>query len=328
MLLVCLNAGSATQQAVHETGAFGVNILAEHQGHLAERFAGRAGDRFRDVAVRAGHTGVPVLAEALAVLECRVAETVQGGTHRVFLADVVHAEAREGSPLAYFRGRFGRFELAQDAEVYRELRELVLSREAGPDQPLDVDRLAARLRAPHSSVHYALTRLVADGLVLRDADRGHVVAPLDVRTSDDVHDAKLAMELGALELTVGRLDPARLAELRRLAEETVPLVEDGRFTDVTAYVEANTRFHAALIEATGVAALVDAYRRLSVHDLMTRALAAGPRLAADHLATDHLELVAAYERADTEAAKRIVVAHNDRAKATQRAGIERAGGRL
>jgi hypothetical protein len=55
--------------------------------------------------VRVGHGGVPLLEDALAVVECQVSEVVSGGTHRVFLARVVQAEAGHGSPLRYFRGK-------------------------------------------------------------------------------------------------------------------------------------------------------------------------------------------------------------------------------
>jgi flavin reductase (DIM6/NTAB) family NADH-FMN oxidoreductase RutF/DNA-binding GntR family transcriptional regulator len=327
LLLVCLNMKSSTQEAVHAAGAFAVNILAEHQGDVADRFARSGPDKFAGVAVRTGRIGLPVLADALAVVECRVAETVTAGTHRVFLAQVLHAEAGEGSPLAYFRGKFGRFELAQDAEVYRQMRQLVLDRAFGPGQLLDVQQLSERLGGSLSSVYYALTRLVAEKLVVRDAEHGHVVAPLDVATSDDVHDAKLAMELGAAELTVGRLSADQLAEFRRLAEATAPLIEDGRLTDVDGYVNANMRFHAYQIAVTGIAALVDAYDQLSLQDLMTRALSS-QMTASDDLIEDHRRLVGAYERADLDAVKQILIAHTERAKATQRAGIERAGGRL
>jgi len=44
------------------------------------------------------------------------------------------------SPLAYFRGRFGRIELMQDAEAYRQLRELILSRQVSADERLDLER--------------------------------------------------------------------------------------------------------------------------------------------------------------------------------------------
>jgi flavin reductase (DIM6/NTAB) family NADH-FMN oxidoreductase RutF/DNA-binding FadR family transcriptional regulator len=328
MLLVCLNAASRTQEAVLGSGRFAVNILAHDQGGLAARFAGSSAvDKFDGVPVHDGQTGVPLLDGALAVVECVVSEAVTGGTHRVFLARVVHAEAGEGSPLAYFRGQFGKLEMAQDADAYQRLRSMVLTRSLPPNAPLPVDQLAERISSPVSSVYYALTRLVGDNLVTRDADRGHVVRPVDAAASDDAHDAKLAIELGAADLTVGRLDAQQLAEFRRLAETTGTYIASGHFTDVQAYVEANTAFHAYPIAAGGSSALLDSYRQLSLSDLMTRALSTDIKVS-DHLVADHRALVDAYERADLAAAKAIIVAHNERAKATQRAGIDRAGGEL
>jgi flavin reductase (DIM6/NTAB) family NADH-FMN oxidoreductase RutF/DNA-binding GntR family transcriptional regulator len=326
-LLVCLNTASGTQEAVRQAGIFGVNILAEHQGDVADRFARPGPDKFADLAVRIGRTGVPLLADTLATVECRVVEMVTAGTHRVFLAQVVQAEAGEGSPLAYFRGRFGRLELSQDAEVYRRIREMVLDREVRPNTSLDIQVLAERLGVSPSAVYYALTRLVGERLVVRDAERGHVVAPLDVATSDDANDAKLAMELGAADLTVGRLSRDQLRELRARADATTPLVSGGEITDVPGYAEANMRFHLYLIEVTGIAALVTAYRQLSLPELMIRALS-GDIAAGDGLVDDHQRLVDAYERGELEEVRHIIRQHNERAKAAQRAGIERAGGQM
>lgn len=328
MLLVCLNAASPTQEAVARSGRFAVNILAEHQGALAERFA-RSGsdDKFAGLEARSGRTGVPLLPDVLATVECRVTEVVTGGTHRVFLAEAVHAEATDASPLAYFRGKFGKFELGQDAEVYRRLRRFVLDRRFGPGEPLPVESLATLLAAAPSSVYYALTRLVGDRLVSRDAQWGHVVTPLDVDTSDDAHDARLAIELGAAELVADRLSREQLATLRDLATAAAAHVRDGRFQDVDAYIDANHAFHRFLVDATGVRALVEAYEQLSLPDLMARALP-GETDTDPHLVADHFDLVESLERADLPAVRRVLTAHNERAKATQRAGIERRGGRL
>jgi flavin reductase (DIM6/NTAB) family NADH-FMN oxidoreductase RutF len=264
MLLVCLNAGSTTQEAVHRSGRFAVNILAEHQGHIAERFA-RPGsdDKFAGIDASTGRTGVPVLAGVLATVECRVAEVVGGGTHRVFLAEAVHAEATEGAPLAYFRGKFGKFELGQDAEVYRRLRRMVLGREIGPGEAVAVEPLAAQLSVPPASVYYALTRLVGDKLVSRDPQRGHVVTPLDAAASDDAHDARLAIELGAAELVAGRLSAEQLAQLRELAAATGTHVHDGRFGDVEGFIGASHAFHRFLVDATGSRSLGEAQDRKS-----------------------------------------------------------------
>src|ERR1700735_2366891 len=128
MIVTCLNAASATQEAVRQAGAFAVNILAEDQEHLAGLFARPGADPFLDLPCEPGITGAPLLAGARALLECQVVQEVRGGSHRVLLANVVRAIAGEGSPLAYFRGRFGRIELIQDAEAYRQVRHLILTR--------------------------------------------------------------------------------------------------------------------------------------------------------------------------------------------------------
>lgn len=321
MMLVCLNMNSRTQQAVRDAGHFAVQVLDDRQAWLAERFAKpSAGDKFDGVALREGRVGAPVLADALAVVECRVREAVTGGTHRVFLADVVHAEARDGSPLAYFRGKFGSLELAQDAKVYAALRRQLLDGKLRPDQDLEVDALSADHGAGASSVHYALTRLVGEGLVLRSAERGYTVTPLDAARSDDAFDARLAIELGAAEMSVGRVSLEQLAEFRALAVASVPVLEDGRLADVDAHVSANVAFHAYLVALAGSPALEQAYERLSIADLMTRALTPG-RSVDPHMADEHLALVDAYDRADGVEARAVITAHNAHAKAQQRADL-------
>ena len=328
MLLACLNTASRTQEVVTRTGVFAVNILAHGQGDLAARFA-RSGlpDKFDGVGVRRGQTGVPLLDGALAVIECRVAEVVTGGTHRVFLGRVVHAEAGEGSPLAYFRGRFGKLEVDGDTQAYDQLRRMVLSRELLPDTVLDVDELAARMKTAAASVYYALTRLAGDNLIERDPDRGHVVRRVDAAAVDDAHDGKLAIELGSAEMTVGRLSESQLDEFERLADVTAQHLSDGHFTDVFAYIEANEAFHTHPIAAAGITSLLEAYRRLSLPDLMTRTLSTGIEVS-ERLIDDHRQLVDAYRRGDRAEVKRIIVRHNELGKATQRAAIAQAGGEL
>ena len=328
MLLACLNTSSRTQDVVTRTGVFAVNILAHDQGELAARFA-RSGlvDKFDGVGFRRGATGVPLLDGALAVVECRVAEVVTGGTHRVFLGRVLHAEATEGSPLAYFRGRFGKLEIDGDTQAYDQLRRMVLTRQLLPDTVLDVDGLAERMKTAASSVYYALTRLAGDNLIERDPDRGHVVRRVDVAAVDDAHDGKLAIELGSAEMTVGRLSEAQLDEFEQLADLTAQHLSGGHFTDVMGYIEANETFHTYPIAACGISSLLEAYRRLSLPDLMNRTLSADIEVS-ERLLDDHRQLVDAYRRGDLAEAKRIIMRHNELGKATQRAAIEQAGGQI
>ncbi|MBS1888553.1 MAG: flavin reductase family protein [Actinobacteria bacterium] len=117
MLLVCLKQDSATGAAIARGGRFAVNILHEGQAELARRFATKGPGKFDGVAVLEGAAGMPLIADALAQVECEVAEEVVGGTHSVFLAHVLGAAAAGGRPLAYFRGRFGRLRPAVESDA-------------------------------------------------------------------------------------------------------------------------------------------------------------------------------------------------------------------
>lgn len=110
MVLVCVNKSTGTCHAISRTKVFGVNILQEHQGDLARKFAQPQTDKYRDTDFTVGELGVPLLQDVLAHLECRVVEEITGGTHSVFLAEVQMAEAYAHTPLVYYRGKFGSFQ--------------------------------------------------------------------------------------------------------------------------------------------------------------------------------------------------------------------------
>jgi 4-nitrophenol 2-monooxygenase / 4-nitrocatechol 4-monooxygenase, reductase component len=251
MLLACLNNLSPTQSAITHSRAFAVNILAEGQHELARHFAQRSDDKFTGVAIRRGISGIPLLVDALAVLECEVSDDVIGGTHRVFLARVRRATARPGSPLAYFRGSFGRIELDLSAQALRVIRERVIMRRIPLDTPIEVPPLAHELQLPAPHVHQALLTLQAEGLVSRRDPDELVVTPVDRRLAHEAFRARTAIELGAAELTVGEVSPEQLRRLREHVEATEGLIADGHFLDSGAYIEANASLHEYLVSLAG-----------------------------------------------------------------------------
>lgn len=107
LILVCLNKTTSTAQLVEEAGVFGVSFLSETQVEVSNRFAGytqlpEGEDRFDTVAIHTGDTGVPLLSEAVAWLECRVYAIHDGGTHHIIIGEVLAAERREDvMPLIY-----------------------------------------------------------------------------------------------------------------------------------------------------------------------------------------------------------------------------------
>ena len=125
MLLICVNKTSNTQKAIAQSQVFAVNILRENQSEVARQFASSRSDKVGGLSILYGELGAPLLGGALATIECRVTEEVTGGTHSVFLAEVKTAQAAEGMPLTYFRGRMGRFALmsgASGASLWRDMQ--------------------------------------------------------------------------------------------------------------------------------------------------------------------------------------------------------------
>lgn len=325
MLVACVNKQTGTENAISHSGAFAVNILDEDQGEMAMRFARPDTDKFRGVEVSYGELGEPVLDGVLAHLECRVAEQVTGGTHSVFLAEVQRAHAREGTPLAYFRGKLGRFTAAEDEAIYGQLRQQLLTRELPLGQPLDPEGLAHGLDAPLQSVYGALARLGSEGLVSREDD--YLVNPIDADVLAEAMDARCAIEIGAAEKAVGNVSREDLSRLREKAEATVPHVQNGRFVDFDAYMETNREFHEFVISLAGNDMLLSTYRQLGATTAMLRSLHGSYR-ASDSMTRDHVRLVEAFEAEDLAATKRVVHDHAENAKEIGRRAIEGVGGRI
>jgi benzoate/toluate 1,2-dioxygenase reductase component len=133
-------------------------------------------------------------------------------------------------------------------------------------------------------------------------------------------DARMALELGAMELMMNRLTKEQLAEYRILAEMAGTSLGGERFVDAAGFSAANAAFHDYLFACTGNQFLREAYARLEVQGLMDKILRSG-HWVDGAVADDHLDLVAAFERGDQEAAHRCIVAHNEHAKATMRAAV-------
>src|SRR6478735_716824 len=87
-----------------------------------------------------------------------------------------------------------RYELNE--QVYESLKERLLTREFGGGERLALQALADRLDVSRSPVAHALTRLVAEGLVVSER-RGFTVRPLTAALMVGAHEARLALELHA-----------------------------------------------------------------------------------------------------------------------------------
>lgn len=92
-MLVCVNRNARGNRFFRESGIMCLNVLAADQRERSTIFTDPSipsAQRFADDSHwNVLETGAPVLSGALASLDCRITNTVEAGTHTIFLGEVV-----------------------------------------------------------------------------------------------------------------------------------------------------------------------------------------------------------------------------------------------
>lgn len=85
---------------------FVVNILAEQQIDISQRFARAGADKFAGVEVTDNEHRMPRITGSTAHIECRKVAMYPGGDHAVFLGEVERFERAPHRPLAFGNGKY------------------------------------------------------------------------------------------------------------------------------------------------------------------------------------------------------------------------------
>jgi len=91
------NKDNYTAKIIAESGAFAVSVLhVDTDPDIIGRFGYKSGkdtDKLSGMKIRYGETGVPiVLNDCIAFLECKLVQTIDVGTHLLFIGELVQAE--------------------------------------------------------------------------------------------------------------------------------------------------------------------------------------------------------------------------------------------
>ncbi|MEO1367176.1 MAG: flavin reductase family protein [Acidobacteriota bacterium] len=112
LILVCIDHDHTMHELLDgDDAVFAVNILADDQEALSNRFAFTKDlDRFAEGEWSDGPSGSPVLADALAWLDCRVHSRLDAGTHTIYVGEVIASRTpRENDdPLIYWNRGYRR----------------------------------------------------------------------------------------------------------------------------------------------------------------------------------------------------------------------------
>jgi len=192
---------------------------------------------------------------------------------------------------------------------------------------LSVEELSQRLDVEEDAAFYALTRLTADGLIAREPARGYVVIPLDARVSDAAFDARCAIELGVVALTVGKVTSFQLDELRQRFDLMARMMRDDRFVDFDRYLDANQAYHEGIVRLAGNPVLTAAFGRLSLRTVMARSFGATP-VTSQKFVQSQRAILDAYEHGDAGAAAAAVQEYTEMAKIRAHEVLAKVGGQL
>jgi len=149
-------------------------------------------------------------------------------------------------------------------QAYRELRSRILCGQLAGGSRLRPEELAAELAISPTPVKEALVRLEADGLAVVSARKGVVVRRLEEQDLRDIYDARLLIELDALDRLFARgpIDPALLDRLRAALEQHEALARRETLDDLASALGFDRAFHGALVEAAGNALVAGWHRRI------------------------------------------------------------------
>jgi flavin reductase (DIM6/NTAB) family NADH-FMN oxidoreductase RutF len=105
-VLIVLNRSTRTHPMVSASGHFVVNLLAEDQAHLGNRFAGKLDNQFDGIGYTLSDRGAPIINGAVATLECETVGATDFGTHTIFIGKVLKGTRSEVLPLLYHDGGY------------------------------------------------------------------------------------------------------------------------------------------------------------------------------------------------------------------------------
>jgi flavin reductase (DIM6/NTAB) family NADH-FMN oxidoreductase RutF len=125
-LLVSVDRASSSWPLLQRHGFFGVNILSSDQIDIAERFSGKGGlkgaERFAGAQWITRASGTPLLAGALAAIDCEIEDIVERHTHGIMIGRVMDMRlSPRTAALAYWQGQYVAIDQNEDAVKLAEV---------------------------------------------------------------------------------------------------------------------------------------------------------------------------------------------------------------
>lgn len=262
LVLWSIRRESSSLDLFREAGHYAVNILAEDQIDISNRFAKPGEEKFAQTRWREGRFGAPLLDGVVGTLECRLEQVLDGGDHYILMGRVEHYAVHGGNPLLFVQGRYA------------------VPDEPPPATPCDTTSSSCDVQRPSQLADASLLRQLhyASHLMSSCFDRKRQELGLGVAEFrlygwlrwNDMSEAELTecLYLGENELSDAIHSLRKRGHLITTSHDTLALTDAGRAVSL-ANVEHVRRFEAQLLE--GVAQSDLAAMQRVIDSLVSRA---------------------------------------------------------
>lgn len=178
-------------------------------------------------------------------------------------------------------------------DVYDALKDSILSGRLPASSKINLEEIRRETGVSNTPIRQALSRLEAEGLVVKEAYRGFAVAePPDAARLDEIFEVRLILEPAAASLAAQRRTAEQLESLREYTERALRNPQEEFMLDGT--------FHQILVEAAHNTELTDAIERTGGRRLAYNIYGAGDN--AEQTWAEHATILEALEAGDTKGA--------------------------
>jgi flavin reductase (DIM6/NTAB) family NADH-FMN oxidoreductase RutF len=106
LVLWSLATRSSSRLAFESAGHFAVNVLADDQVALSQRFSSQRPDKVDELVMHAGLGGAPLIEGCSAHIECSTQSSQVEGDHVLFIGRVERVRCSDRPPLVFVGGRY------------------------------------------------------------------------------------------------------------------------------------------------------------------------------------------------------------------------------
>jgi DNA-binding GntR family transcriptional regulator len=205
--------------------------------------------------------------------------------------------------------------------AYSRLRSYITNGDLLPGTNLREEELSRHLGISRTPLREAIRRLAEEGLVEVQPYRGARVVRLNTVQLEELCEIREAVEGLAARLAALRMSDSQIRRIRQRLRSR--LREVGRQPSL--YYPPRLDFHLDVLHASGNRTLATLADRLYARLTLVRGLSGAFRARAEPAAREHLDILAAIERRDPDAAERLMRRHIRRSRENLRRFLREMG---